>query len=64
MIKFYQALYFIVAIVTAMIGHQIHNSLFWSVVDFIFWPFAWGKWLICKQVSISIIKAAFAFFLK
>lgn len=47
---------------TAMIGHTIHHSLFWSVVDFFFAPFAWGKWLICHEVTMSIIKQTFAFF--
>lgn len=49
---------------TAIIGHAIHHSLFWAIVDFCFWPLAWMKWLICQEVSVSIIKGAFSFFLK
>jgi len=55
-------LYLIISIATAVIGMQIHNSVFWAIVDFFFWPFAWLKWLICHEVSISIIKEAFSFF--
>lgn len=60
----YGLVYFLVAVTTAMVGHVIHHSVFWSVVDFFFWPLAWLKWLIYHQVCISVIKTAFAFFLK
>jgi hypothetical protein len=53
----------LVSLGTAMIGHTIHHSLFWALVDFIFWPIAWVKWLICHQVTLSIIKQTFGFFL-
>ena len=52
------------AVVTAMVGYTIHGSIGWAVADFIFWPFAWCKWLVCKEVSVSIIKATFAFLLQ
>jgi hypothetical protein len=55
--------YTIVAILTAIIGHEIHGSVFWSIVDFFFWPFAWLKWLILQEVNMTIIKEAFSFFL-
>lgn len=58
------ALYSIFAIATAMIGYNINNSLFWAIIDFIFSPLAWIKWLICHEVNITIIKETFAFFLK
>ena len=44
-----------------MIGYSIHGSLFWSIMNFIFCPIAWAKWLICKEVSLSVIKQTFAF---
>ena len=56
--------YLCLALASAMIGHTIHHSLFWSVVDFVFWPIAWCKWLICQQVNLSIIRATFGFFLR
>lgn len=49
---------------TAMIGYQIHHSFFWSVVDFLFSPVAWCKWLLCQEVTLSVIKAAFPWFFK
>jgi hypothetical protein len=55
-------IWFLIMIATAMIGHTIHHSLFWSIIDFFFVPFAWLKWLICKQVTLAIIKATFVFF--
>ncbi len=56
--------YLIVGVLTAIIAKQINNSIFWVVVDLFFWPFAWIKWLICHDVNLTIIKAAFAWFLK
>lgn len=51
------------ALPTAMIGYQIHSSFFWGVVDFVFWPIVWIKWLILHEVSLSIIKETFSFLL-
>ena len=48
---------------TAIVGHQIHGGWFWTVLDFIFSPCAWAKWLICHEVSVSVIKRAFSFFM-
>lgn len=45
-----------------MVGYQIHGSFFWAVLDFFFWPFAIVKWLICQQLTLTVIKATFAFF--
>lgn len=59
-----QLFFIAVAIFTCIIGYHIHGSVFWAIVDWIFWPFAWAKWLLCEEVSISVIKEAFAFFLK
>jgi hypothetical protein len=54
----------IFGILTAMIGYNIHHSIFWSIIDFIFSPLVWCKWLICQEVNMSIIKKTFEFFLK
>ena len=48
---------------TAIVGHAIHGGWFWTVCNFVFWPVSWAKWLICQEVTVSIIKRAFAFFL-
>jgi hypothetical protein len=47
---------------TAMVGYHIHHSVFWAIVDFIFAPIAWIKWLICQEVTLRIIKETFGFF--
>jgi hypothetical protein len=52
----------IVCTATAMIGHTIHHSVFWSIVDFFFWPIAWIKWLVCHEVSMATIRQTFSFF--
>lgn len=50
---------------TAVIGYTINGgSIFWVIVDFIFWPLAWIKWFICQEVTLSIIKKSFEWFLK
>lgn len=49
---------------TAMIGYQIHSSTFWAIMDFIFWPIVWVKWFIFHEVTLSIIKEAFSWFLQ
>lgn len=57
-------LYPIFAFCTSMIGYTIHTSIFWSIMDFFFAPFAWMKWLIMHQVNITLIKETFSFFIQ
>ena len=57
------ALYFLLGVATAMVGHQIHGSLFWAIVDFFFCPLAWAKWLVCHEVSLTVLRGAFGFLL-
>ncbi len=57
-------MYIIFALCTSIVGNEIHNSIFWSIVDFFLAPFVWCKWLIYKEVNISIIKSSFDFFLQ
>ena len=45
----------------AMIGYTIHGSIFWSVIDFIFSPIALVKWIICHELTMTVIKTTFAF---
>lgn len=49
---------------TAIIGQTIHGSFWWGIVDFFFWPIVWVKWLICRDVNLTIIKDAFSWFLQ
>lgn len=62
--EFFGLIYVIFDVCTAMIGHTIHHSVFWSVMDFFFSPIAWIKWLICQEVNMTIIRETFSFFLK
>lgn len=54
----------IFALPTAIIGYNINQSGFWAFIDFIFWPLAWLKWVICQEVNLTIIKQSFEWFLK
>lgn len=56
---------FICAVCTAIIGYTINNgSIFWTIIDYMFWPVAIIKWLICHQLCMSVVKDAFSFFMK
>ncbi len=57
-------IYLIFIIATVIVGYEIHHSIFWSIVDFFFAPFAWIKWMFCHEVNLTIIKSAFSFFLQ
>jgi hypothetical protein len=63
-IKVFNFPYILFQLPTAMIGYQIHSSVFWAIMDFLFWPLVWCKWLIMQEVNMSIIKETFNFFLK
>ena len=54
----------IFAIPTGIIGHSIHGSFWWAIFDFLFWPVVWIKWFIFHEVTVTIIKNAFSWFLK
>lgn len=58
---FYSFVYFILQVMTAMVGYTIHHSLFWSIMDFLFMPFAIVKWLICHQLTLTVLKETFKF---
>lgn len=49
---------------TAMIGYHIHGSVGWGIMDWIFYPVVWIKWLIYNEVSATIIKETFEFLVK
>jgi hypothetical protein len=56
--------YLIFCVATAMVGYTIHHNVFYSVVNFLFSPISWIYWLITHNVSVSVIKETFSFFLK
>lgn len=49
------------AFLVAMVGHTIHGSTFWAVMDALFWPFAIAKWLVYHEVSRSVVERTFSF---
>ncbi len=55
---------FIVALLTGMVGYNMHGSMFWAIVDFFFWPIAIVKWIIYEEVTLSIIKSTFSWFFR
>ena len=62
--KLIGTIYFFIAIATAMRGYRIHSSVFWTIIDFIFWPLALAKWVIMHQINMTIIHDTFSFFIK
>lgn len=54
--------YTIFCVLVAMVGYTIHGSIFWSIVDFFFTPFAIIKWLLCQEVTWPIIQQTFSWF--
>lgn len=55
-------LYGLIGLFTAMVGYEIHHNLFFSFVNFIFWPISLAVWLIIHDLNISVIKHTFSFF--
>lgn len=56
--------YTLIGICVAMVGYHIHGSIFWSIIDFLFWPIVLIYWFITQQINISLIKESFSFFFK
>jgi hypothetical protein len=51
------------AYIVGVVGYNLNNhSLFWGIVDALFYPIAVIKWLICGELSMSLIKESFPFF--
>lgn len=65
--RFATALSFIAGAATAILGVRVNahlgDSPFWCVLDFLFWPITWVKWLVLHQVNMTTIREAFSFFL-
>jgi hypothetical protein len=47
---------------TGIVGYTINNeSYLWAILNGLFWEITWLKWLICRDVTIPLIKQAFEF---
>lgn len=57
-----KTLYFIFSVLMAMIGYTIHGSIFWSIMDFLFSAIALVKWIICHEITLTVIKETFTWF--
>lgn len=55
---------FLFAVLTGMVGYHMHGSMFWAVMDVLFWPIAILKWIIYQEVTLTIIKETFYWFFK
>ena len=60
--RVFRLIYLIFCLSTSMIGYHIHNSIGYAILDWIFAPFVWCKWLITHEVNMKIIHETFAFF--
>ena len=63
-ITYYQSNYScIIALIVGMMGYTLNdNSLFWGIVDGIFYPIVLIKWIICEELTLTLIKQTFPFF--
>jgi hypothetical protein len=57
-----KTLYIIISVLTAMIGYTIHHSLFWSIMDFLFTPITWIKWILFHEITLTVFKETFSWF--
>ena len=55
-------LYTVFYVLIAMIGYHIHHSIFWSIFDSFFSPLVLLKWIICHEITLTIIKDTFSWF--
>lgn len=53
-----QILYFFMGVLTAMVGHSLHGSAWWSFINGAFWPLSVIKWFICQEVTLKMIEKA------
>ena len=53
----------ILAYIVGVLGYKLNNdSLFWGIVDGLFYPIALIKWLYCGELNMSLIEKSFPFF--
>lgn len=55
--------YLIFGVLVAMVCYQMHHDILLAIIYLIFWPIPLIKWLICKQLTLTLIKATFGFLL-
>jgi hypothetical protein len=51
------------AYIVGVLGYNLNNnSLFWGIIDGLFYPIVLIKWLICEELTLSLVKQSFPFF--
>ena len=54
---------YVLAYIVGVLGYNLNNnSLFWGIIDAIFYPIVLIKWLICEELTLSLVKQSFPFF--
>ena len=62
-IRYYSSFNSVAAVIVGKLGYTLNNdSLFWGIVDGLFYPIALIKWIFCEQLTLTLIKNAFPFF--
>ncbi len=61
-IMLYTWFYLILCTLTSIVGYNIHQDLLWAIFDFWIAPLIWVKWLILKEVNITLITNSFNWF--
>ena len=53
----------VTAYIVGVIGYTLNdNSIFWGIIDALFYPIALIKWIVYEQLTLSLIKESFPFF--
>lgn len=51
-----------IGFLVSMIGYHLHGSILWSIFDFFFWYVVLVKWVVDKQLTLTVIQQTFSFF--
>lgn len=62
-LRHYSTFNSVLAVMVGMVGYKINNnSLFWGIVDGLFYPIALIKWIVYGELTSTLIKSTFPFF--
>jgi hypothetical protein len=57
-------IYVLFCVATGMIAHKLYHDVLIAIIAGVFAPISWIKWLICHEVTLSVLKATFDWFFK
>lgn len=57
-------LHTLLMVTTGMVAWTINHSVLWALLDALFFPVAWAKWLICHDVNMTVLHRTFDFLLR